>query len=417
MRHARALLWPILILVSVPVMIFSIALSHDEPIAPMSAARPTRQALNTSNRPSPYYVVLAWNDLGMHCISPSFKDMAILPPYNNLMAQVVHRGDPPRVITSGVTLTYAVRNGSTQASNFWQFAQPLFGANLAPGIGLTGNGLSGRMVARGDHFEATGIPVLPVNDQGVWNAYQTAIITLRARTWHQTVPIVLPVSDELHCDKCHADNGDAGPDIATGAVETNILTIHDHNTGTNLMAQRPVLCASCHASNALGTRGQPGRNSLSLAIHDWHSSLEDMPGCYDCHPGPKTQCLRTAIVGMSEVEGQGREPACHQCHGDLKTFAIELAAGREPWVEEPTCEQCHGHHYDTGTTLYRNATGHGGLRCAACHNSPHAWYPSRLTVDNLQPLQHQRTLFSIGSNCTLCHTKRQIGRNPHQVGH
>ena len=31
MRHARALLWPILILVSVPVMIFSIALSLMSP--------------------------------------------------------------------------------------------------------------------------------------------------------------------------------------------------------------------------------------------------------------------------------------------------------------------------------------------------------------------------------------------------
>jgi hypothetical protein len=35
------------------------------------------------------YTVIGWNDLGMHCISPSFKDMAILPSYNNLYVQVI----------------------------------------------------------------------------------------------------------------------------------------------------------------------------------------------------------------------------------------------------------------------------------------------------------------------------------------
>ncbi|NTU43405.1 MAG: hypothetical protein HGA78_10255, partial [Nitrospirales bacterium] len=41
------------------------------------------------------YVVIGWNDLGMHCISPSFKEMAILPPYNTLMVQLLQKGNPP----------------------------------------------------------------------------------------------------------------------------------------------------------------------------------------------------------------------------------------------------------------------------------------------------------------------------------
>jgi hypothetical protein len=33
------------------------------------------------------YVLIGWNDLGMHSISPSYNTVAILPPYNNLMVQ------------------------------------------------------------------------------------------------------------------------------------------------------------------------------------------------------------------------------------------------------------------------------------------------------------------------------------------
>ena len=37
------------------------------------------------------YVVLAWNDLGMHCYNRDFRDLAVLPPYNTLWAQVLRR--------------------------------------------------------------------------------------------------------------------------------------------------------------------------------------------------------------------------------------------------------------------------------------------------------------------------------------
>ena len=40
----------------------------------------------------------------------------------------------------------------------------LFGVNLPPNIGLTGNGLTGQMRAAGDHFVAEGVPLTPYND-------------------------------------------------------------------------------------------------------------------------------------------------------------------------------------------------------------------------------------------------------------
>ena len=49
------------------------------------------------------YVVLSWNDLGMHCYNRDFQDLAVLPPYNTLWAQVVKKGDPPQIITEDIT--------------------------------------------------------------------------------------------------------------------------------------------------------------------------------------------------------------------------------------------------------------------------------------------------------------------------
>ena len=98
------------------------------------------------------YVVFAWNDLGMHCLNPTYDKMVILPPYNNLKVQVVKRGKVPTVVTSGLSVSYSIDNntysvGKQNYGQFWTYAKKLFGATLAPNIGLTGNGLSGTMKA------------------------------------------------------------------------------------------------------------------------------------------------------------------------------------------------------------------------------------------------------------------------------
>ncbi len=42
------------------------------------------------------YIIIGWNDLGMHCINPSYAELALLTPFNNLWVQVIQRGDPPK---------------------------------------------------------------------------------------------------------------------------------------------------------------------------------------------------------------------------------------------------------------------------------------------------------------------------------
>ena len=53
------------------------------------------------------YIVLVNNDLGMHCMNKNHNRLSVLPPYNDLQAQVIQRGNPttpPRIVTTGMTL-------------------------------------------------------------------------------------------------------------------------------------------------------------------------------------------------------------------------------------------------------------------------------------------------------------------------
>jgi hypothetical protein len=352
------------------------------------------------------YVVLAWNDLGMHCLSPTYDELVILPPYNNLVAQVVRRGNPPRIVAAGLKVEYSLDGntdsaGKRQYGKFWANARALFGLDLARNKGLEGKGLAGAMDPQKDRFVAEGIPAVPVSDNGQWNPYQVASIVVRdeagkvlART-----KTTVPTSDELNCAKCHGQD-----------AFRNILQAHDRNIGTGLAAATPVLCASCHGSPALGTSG-PGAAGvyLSQAVHGFHADKGAQ--CYDCHPGTLTRCSRSAR--HTAPDGN-----CTSCHGGLADVARTIASGRIPWEKEPGCVPCHRGvpEVDTGEVLYRNAGGHGGLACASCHGSPHAMVPaievdSFRNQDNYQALQYQGfrgRAKSIGS-CGACH-ERSRGR-------
>lgn len=358
-------------------------------------------------------VLLAWNDLGMHCYNRDFRDLAVLPPYNTLMAQVLRVGDPPQLITSGVTVRYAFPDNtySVGKSNFWTYAQALFNlpAPLPNNVGLKGNGLAGAFVLSGDHYVAEGIPLTEFSDSAPTtpSPYQLAtVVALDNVTGVELArtTVVAPVSTEMHCDTCHSDNGRGNEGVATGRVETNILTTHDRENGTHLMSSRPVLCASCHASNALGTSGNGHVPSLSNAMHAKHS--DEVPstqaGCYNCHPGPQTLCLRDV---MSQQHGM----TCTDCHGSLS----QVARNPNPWLNEPRCDTCHDTGpYNQNQALYRMSTQHGGVFCAACHDSPHAIAPSREANDSIKFIELQGHAGPIDT-CTVCHATTPTSGGPH----
>jgi hypothetical protein len=240
------------------------------------------------------YVVFAWNNLGMHCLNPTYNELVILPPYNTVQAQVIKRGDPPQIITSGVTVEFSIMNNTSSYrkrayGGFWDNFTALFGGTPpAHDIGLTGTGLSGTMAnqAGTNFYIAEGVPLVPVNDAGIWNPYQVYEITVKDNSNNLlvTTEATAPTSDEINCAKCHT--------AGTTSVFTNILHSHDVAIGTSLVSQEPVLCASCHGSPALGTNG-PGSSGkyLSQAIHSFHATKN--ASCYDCHPGTATKCSRS----------------------------------------------------------------------------------------------------------------------------
>ncbi len=410
------------------------------------------------------YVLLAWNSLGMHCISDSDPYWILLPPANDLYAQLFRRGDPPEVVTDNVVITYRVEPGFESPAKhvrFWEFAESLVGAKLQPGIGLGGKGVTGEMDLKEQlgAFSADLVPVVPYPDDGSFNPYP--IFTVEAHDAETgrllaSTRMVAPTSTEMGCRNCHGGEwrvaGVAGFSDQTAA---DVLAVHDRINGTSLLAEaeagKPRLCQSCHPDPVLKAEGKPGVLNFPAAIHGWHANYLTGRGpeaCYSCHPasaaGP-TGCLR----GVHSSAGLD----CTSCHGKLEDHALSLLkmedqAGkssaselmrrldprtassvdeinpRTPWLNEPDCAACHDHEklparsassYNKWTSgpegLYRLSSDEtGSLMCGACHGSTHANYPAVNIYgkdrDTIQPLQYQKLAGPIGAkgNCGACHT-------------
>jgi hypothetical protein len=413
--------------------------------AEISVQAPQAPVQPLATDPPDQYKIIGWNDLGMHCMNESFANLAVLPPYNTLWAQVIRQGPNPEIVTTGVKVEYSIIDNTYSAgkTDFWQHAKQLFGVDLAPNVGLTGATLAGQMAGAGDHFTIVGVPLTPYLDSApgpgsqYWYPYQKAHLVAKDSVTGAVLAettTVAPVSTEMRCDTCHADGMREG--IATNNVETNILTLHDQEEGTTLMSSRPVLCATCHASNALGAPGKPGIPNLSRAMHNRHApgggaagspwlaaaqaliasagsatiptavTDEGTDNCYLCHPGQQTQCLRDVMYSKGVT--------CINCHGGTAAVADPT---RRPWIDLPRCGTCHASQFaENPGKRYRDSVGHGGLYCEACHGSPHAILPTVQYNDNIQNIAlqgHPGTL----DTCTVCHTQIPTGLGPHERRH
>ena len=457
------------------------------------------------------YVLLAWSELGMHCIDgKDYSILSLLPPYNTVFAKLMTTGTTPTEVTSGVTLSYtafrdasgSINTTSSTKTNFWSYVKVLFGLSPAPDVGLLGTPVQsltphpmtyGPMAApitgtsTTNVWRAEGIPTAPYDDNGNPAPYSMVQITARSSggTILAQATTVLGVSDELSCANCHAANTNPNAMPSIGWVNfpqfsanqnwrLNVLAIHDdlspippavlaaanakgYNYQTSLYQTAynngalgsPVLCDVCHQSNVFSEvgfpTGVPGVNPLTQDIHTRHArvtlpgsatTLDNMTGntgmtsgCYQCHPGPTTQCQRGVMTGT--IPGS-TAISCYGCHGNVSRVGV---AGRSGWMDLPTCQTCHqgGQTFtsafitsdigptgtwrtatdttfatnpntpQTGTSLFRFSTGHGGVNCSGCHNSQHAEFLTNQPNDGVLAIALQGYNARI-TECSACHT-------------
>lgn len=430
-------------------------------------------------------------DLGMHCMDGDTSVFSILPPFNTFHAQLMVGG---HIVTGNYTVSYeavadatgSINKTSIGKTDFWQHAQALFGANLQLDEGLYGFRMPGLantpqnmpFAAASQEFIATGVPVTPYDDNLQMRPYPLMRLVARNANGQQVAAtdIVTPVSAEMACVSCHGSGNNpaarppSGWTYGAAAVDDrlNILKLHDdRHLGDPVYAaaltaagysssgllhsatvdSTPVLCARCHASNALGTSGQPGVAAMTSAMHTAHADarlpdgrrLDDVntrESCYTCHPGAATRCLRGAMGKAIGADGEAMM-SCQDCHGNMTEVGDPARNG---WLEEPNCQNCHSgdavanagqirftNAYDapghrrvplndrfatnpdtpaSGISLYRFSEGHGGLQCSACHGSPHAIYPSTEANDNRQSVATQGHIGTV-VECNACHTNLQ----------
>ncbi|MBE2218750.1 MAG: T9SS type A sorting domain-containing protein [Ignavibacteria bacterium] len=354
------------------------------------------------------YVLLGWNDLGMHCSNKDFSKMAVLPPYNNVFAQLIKKqtGQLPQIVTNGFSIEYSIPGNtySVGKTNFWSYAQQLFGLPnpLPNNIGLTGKGLTGVLDASTGYFSVHGIPNTPYADNDLVNEKPFQTFRIEAKQNGNMVAFsenVIPVSNEIGC-------------VQSGCHSSEQSIKNEHPGVTGFQQNSPELCARCHASNALGTVGDPVAKSFSYRIHEKHKDIQPVNSintCYKCHPGPNTQCFRDIM--------KSNNMKCQDCHGTMNTIASSINSGRRPWLDEPKCGSsgCHGSNYaEEPNKLYRDSKGHGGLYCSSCHGSPHAIYPTTQPNDNLQSIRIQGHAGAI-DDCMVCHSSPPPGPGPHGI--
>ena len=453
--------------------------------------------------PSGSYALLAWSELGMHCMDgKDYSVFSVLPPYNTVYAKLLTKGNQPVPVSTGVSISYeAMKDASgsinttsygnstvAQKTNFWDYVRLLFLGQPLQDVGLHNwpvQSLTPQQMTYDSTkklWQAEGIPTVPYDDAQASKPYPLVKIVAKDSSGNTvaTATVVLAVSDEMSCNRCHSANTNSAAMPSGGwitqytpaqNIKLNILKKHDdthpipaavlsavqakgytgyqaslYQTALNGGAlNNPVLCASCHASNALNAAGlstgvtnSAGTQmvpSLTASMHSKHASVS-LPGvtttldnatdpsgsCYQCHPGTITKCQRGAMNNV----------ACFNCHGNLSRVGQSTRAG---WLDEPNCQMCHqnGTTYSTaftstnigptgtqrtstdtrfattpnspatGFSLYRFSQGHGSTECAACHGSQHAEFPTNQPNDAVYSTNLQGYAGRV-TECSVCHS-------------
>ncbi|MGD8616630.1 MAG: hypothetical protein PVI91_13355 [Gammaproteobacteria bacterium] len=326
-------------------------------------------------------IVMATNDLGMHCACPGAEKMLLLPPFNTLRAQVIERGGQSPVVLSDPTdirVEYDILENYDDFNPYkaddpsktdlstdlyfsaWMDMMPKYGfgsARNAQGAiqGLTGAMLAGEMDAQPEGWwEVVGVPAFPdahnsSNQEKIMvdplggpdrNPYLTAEVKVYEQSSGAllaSTSATVPVSFG-GCCSCHlqltADNGmDPNPDNSFALMGQ----LHERDSGINFALldpdgdgeTGPVRCSVCHwdpamgESSPLGYSGLPvSQYSFSDVLHRWHV---ESSAVLSYNPDLATDCYECH---------PSNEVMCYRGHHTGKTIGQD---NHEVW-----CTDCHG---------------------------------------------------------------------------
>jgi hypothetical protein len=354
------------------------------------------------------YTLLAWNDLGMHCMDGmDFSVFTILPPYNTLHAQLKDKSGA--LISTNVKLTYeavadstgSINTYSDTKTNFWDWVGPLFGLNPAKDVGVNLDGLATGTPAPGNMtpsnipalmaynagykwFEAEGIPMTPfpdnpqldVNGNKIKDFYPTVKVVAKDLSGNvlATTTTVLPVSDEMTCKGCHASTTLTNPArIAAKPVagwvndlnpdkdwKRNILRLHDEKQFALDITRNPKIY-----QNALSAKGYLSGGLLATA--DSHHPVL----CVACHASNAyfdKLNKKTVMPGIAGIRAFTQ--VLHTLHGTVKDPVTQLALDTSG--DRAACYNCHpGSVTQCLRGAMSNAVDSSGklLSCQSCHGN------------------------------------------------
>ena len=163
------------------------------------------------------HVVLAINDLGMHCGDLDTRISSILPPFQVLLGQVIRRGSSPTLNPAGVSLEYsaasnpndpilsqpgAVRglrpDGSTYKTNFWDaVANNSYDAFYPGGFNITPLETGGFPVTADVGLPVPNVEELYIGHDGVVNSGDEGLTAVQHAMPGLTAPYMLNKPQEV----------------------------------------------------------------------------------------------------------------------------------------------------------------------------------------------------------------------------
>jgi len=406
----------------------------------------------TSTTAGGSYVLLAWAELGMHCMDgQDYSILSVLPPYNSIFAKLYTTGTQPTEVTSGVTLTYTAfkdASGSINTTsvgsllspytttpntpnktNFWTYVKTLIGFTANPDVGLHGYPVQSLTPAAMTYgginmvldpslmvWKAEGIPTVSYDDKLAVKPYPMVQITAEDSSGKvlATATVVLAVSDEMSCANCHGPNTNPAAMPSGGWIQSglgtntdmrlNILKKHDDRW---MSATTPAMIS------ALQAKGYNYQASLYNTAFNGTAVTNNPVLCAACHKDNALDAagLSTGIPGVNALTADthtlhasvtlpgstttldnmtsASNPGCYQCHPGPSTKCQRGAmTGTLPGSTAVTCYGCHGNLSRVGVS-----TRAGWLdepSCQMCHQAG-TTYTSAFTSSDISPTGTYRT--------------------------